>query len=273
MENAKKIADEVAAGKANINMAVMQFMNNPKVMEFVRQKDLQQFLESIDDEDPFEVREMPAIQGVKQYLLLDKNTKLPFGEEGLTAQQAQDQITTNLVLEQLQIYGDKFPWTRPMIEEGMQRANKSSCKSCEHKRLVQEVAIAVKEKIDSFTPVAGQTLPDGTRVERRTGDNELVDEYKKNNPRDDEQWGAREPCPMCTLKHLGQAIVLFNESLTGYPTHRWIAVGHMAEAEAEAPSQDMANRIRAQRIIAMDEPDFIPHLTDLLAELDAIVRG
>ena len=89
---------------------------------------------------------------------------------------------------------------------------------------------------------------------------------------DDEMWGAREPCPLCTLKHLGQAIVLFTEALTGYPVHRWIAVGHMAEAEAEAPSHELANRIRAQRIMAMDDMEYIPYLTDLMVELDEIVR-
>jgi len=36
------------------------------------------------------------------------------------------------------------------------------------------------------------------------------------------------------LKHLAQACVLFQEALQGYPAHRWLAIGHMAEAEAES---------------------------------------
>lgn len=86
-------------------------------------------------------------------------------------------------------------------------------------------------------------------------------------------WGSREPCPMCTLKHLSQAIVLMNESVTGYPTHRWYAVGHIAEAEAESPTLELANRIRMIRLNVMDDLEFIPDFTEIITELDALVRG
>ena len=60
---------------------------------------------------------------------------------------------------------------------------------------------------------------------------------------------ARKPCANCARKHLGQAIVLLQESIHGYPEHRWIAAGHIAEAEAEIEGiwQDMASEFRKVR--------------------------
>ncbi len=43
----------------------------------------------------------------------------------------------------------------------------------------------------------------------------------------------RPSCLFCATKHLSQALILLNESLQGYPTHRWLAYGHMAEASDE----------------------------------------
>ena len=59
----------------------------------------------------------------------------------------------------------------------------------------------------------------------------------------------RPACPKCVLKHLSQACVLFQESLQGYPAHRWLAIGHMAEAEAEAQetSSAFADLLREER--------------------------
>jgi hypothetical protein len=43
----------------------------------------------------------------------------------------------------------------------------------------------------------------------------------------------RETCLDCCRKHLGAAMVLMDEARLGYPLHRWLAVGHMVEAESE----------------------------------------
>jgi len=246
------IVDEVTAGKALITWAVYQFADDPKLNKLDDGGDLaglQEFFDSIDDSDPYGVRELPAVAGVKQYIVMAKENALPFTEEGLTKKQGEDEMARAMAREQLMIYAEKYPWTEPMIKGGLEKAERASCHSCVEKRLVQQVAQAVKDRLD----------------DQGSGD---VPESE-----DVEMWGSREPCPLCTLKHLGQAIVLFQESLTGYPIHRWIAVGHMAEAEAEAPSHEMANRIRAQRLEAMDDLEYIPYLTDILTQVDAIVRS
>jgi hypothetical protein len=60
----------------------------------------------------------------------------------------------------------------------------------------------------------------------------------------------RESCSNCAKKHLTQAIILLSESKKGYPKHRALALGHMAEAEDELIKEypKQANKIRASRV-------------------------
>jgi hypothetical protein len=80
----------------------------------------------------------------------------------------------------------------------------------------------------------------------------------------------RKPCPNCTRKHLAQAVVLLQEAKQGYPNHLWLAVGHMAEAEAEIEGmfQDVACAIRAARKVA-EAGGEVP---DLMAIVEDITR-
>ena len=78
----------------------------------------------------------------------------------------------------------------------------------------------------------------------------------------------RESCLFCVSKHISQAIVLMQEAYAGYPLHRWLAVGHLAEAEAESQDEfpDLAIVIRETRCVLMcQEPsDCAKSLMDLL---------
>lgn len=81
----------------------------------------------------------------------------------------------------------------------------------------------------------------------------------------------RPPCAACVLKHLGQACVLFQESLQGYPVHRWIAMAHLAEAEAESQgiSSQFARMLRNERKAAEDNVDYVPDCVSLMDDLAA----
>lgn len=59
----------------------------------------------------------------------------------------------------------------------------------------------------------------------------------------------RPSCQDCARKHLAQASVLMGEAHMGYPEHRWLAIGHLAEAAEELLQSwpDMANQVRAHR--------------------------
>ena len=78
-----------------------------------------------------------------------------------------------------------------------------------------------------------------------------------------------KPCLACCLKHLGQAAVLVDEALNGYPLHWHLAVGHMAEAESEVLGghQDLAAAIRLVRkeVQGRSRPDFL-HLFNLVEQ-------
>lgn len=68
---------------------------------------------------------------------------------------------------------------------------------------------------------------------------------------------SRKTCLSCTLKHLGQAVVLLGEAEKGYPMHKYIAIGHMAEAEDECVEKypELANEIRAVRLLTDEGKD------------------
>jgi len=61
--------------------------------------------------------------------------------------------------------------------------------------------------------------------------------------------GLRESCLMCYRKHIGQARALIDESKLGYPSHIYLALGHMAEAEAESIKDypELARKTREYR--------------------------
>lgn len=84
--------------------------------------------------------------------------------------------------------------------------------------------------------------------------------------------GWRPSCPDCVLKHLGQALILFQESESSedYRIHRWIAVGHMAEAESELLSSfpEDARRLRKTRLAIMEDEDYKPDLTELMTQVE-----
>ncbi len=64
---------------------------------------------------------------------------------------------------------------------------------------------------------------------------------------------SRKSCMDCVRKHLAQAQVLLDEAHLGYPHHRWLAVGHLAEAESECldEHEEFARKIRSCRLDVM----------------------
>lgn len=73
---------------------------------------------------------------------------------------------------------------------------------------------------------------------------------------------TREHCLKCVKKHIGQALVLMTEVQLGYSSHRWIAVGHLSEAEAESVDRfpHIARVIRTRKkLIELGEfPKLLP---------------
>lgn len=81
----------------------------------------------------------------------------------------------------------------------------------------------------------------------------------------------RESCLDCARKHIAQAIILLTESKLGHPEHKWLAVGHLAEAEAESVQKfpEFANKIRNFRLAIIDD-DYTLNLSSLILEATEI---
>lgn len=79
----------------------------------------------------------------------------------------------------------------------------------------------------------------------------------------------RPDCADCVRKHLGQAAALIQESIQGYPDHIWLAIGHIAEAEAESQGRwpDFAERLREERKKLESEDGYSPDMVALIHEV------
>ena len=80
----------------------------------------------------------------------------------------------------------------------------------------------------------------------------------------------RPSCLFCVSKHLASAQILLDEAELGYPEHRWLAVGHLQEAESESLADYplFSQKIRCLRIILMGQvcetTDSTPSIIELL---------
>lgn len=80
-----------------------------------------------------------------------------------------------------------------------------------------------------------------------------------------------EDCLFCASKHLSQAYITAVEALQGYTMHRWLAVGHLAEAERETINEfksfsDKIRDLRARMMGQNDEGWTLQDITALLME-------
>lgn len=84
----------------------------------------------------------------------------------------------------------------------------------------------------------------------------------------------RKECFYCTRKHLAQAEVLMTEAKLGYPMHMYLAIGHLAEAEAEILAEDeaLAKYIRSKRKAYEEGSDIDTlELIEMVCELESSV--
>ena len=85
----------------------------------------------------------------------------------------------------------------------------------------------------------------------------------------------RTSCLDCARKHIGQAAVLIDESVLGYPTHRWRAIGHLAEAESELTRDylHMAMEVREHRIAYIGDERYDVPIDTLITKLTELDSG
>lgn len=81
----------------------------------------------------------------------------------------------------------------------------------------------------------------------------------------------RPSCLNCSRKHLAQALVLLHESKKGYPTHFWLAQGHIAEAEDELlrDHPELAEIVRNERKLLEEDSSYEIPIMDLIDRVTA----
>ncbi len=79
----------------------------------------------------------------------------------------------------------------------------------------------------------------------------------------------RPSCLDCARKHLAQASILMVEAKLGYPEHKWLAIGHMAEAETELLQKYRGHSltIREHRKAYEEDMDYIVPILSLIKGL------
>lgn len=80
----------------------------------------------------------------------------------------------------------------------------------------------------------------------------------------------RPSCLNCARKHCAQALILLTECKLGYGgLWFWLAIGHMAEAEAELLREypDEAQLIRTKRKVLEDDDSYDPKLDKTIERL------
>lgn len=85
--------------------------------------------------------------------------------------------------------------------------------------------------------------------------------------------GVRPSCLDCCRKHLGQAVILLQESeFAEYGHHFWLGIGHLAEAESESLSSypGFAKQLRDIRLAMMADRDYLPSIVELFDDLDIL---
>ena len=140
-------------------------------------------------------------------------------------------------------YLTMYPEIAAEWAEAKKKIEDASCTKCERNRLERALKRRIRA-IETERGIPGPSKPDNPPLAAG---------------------GPRPDCLDCVRKHVGQAIVELNESLQGYPQHRWLAVAQLAEAadEAVAAYPDLAAKLRARRLLIMEREGDYPNLMDL----------
>lgn len=123
-----------------------------------------------------------------------------------------------------------------------------TCPVCKYKRYRQAIhRLAVHYKLPFQRPQAAITDPVSyppTKGDIASTVTTLLDHmYEAPMP-------ERKPCIDCVEKHVAQAYILAQESEMGYPEHRILMCGHLAEAIDEAPKDLLELKYTLQTCLA-----------------------
>jgi len=71
---------------------------------------------------------------------------------------------------------------------------------------------------------------------------------------------------------LAQALILLEESRHGHPTHKWLAIGHLAEAASEIESYDVTIYGMIREARKNVEEHGVCDIMEILEALEAVTK-
>jgi hypothetical protein len=282
-ETVKKLIDGLKNGTAKVNLNLNEFIGkDPKVDSLMSGKTtLPEFIQSIDDNDPFKVEEVRD----NEFMVTTKKFKV----------HPMMRLPTNIATtfwDNVNTFKQVYPELAAKVDEVYREINTASCSSCVKNQktnsLISEVLFYDNKTRDltPLIPILGNKFIEAIKEEpvrprpatppvASTPATNLRQYHGVNKNRTVPSGGVSRPsCLNCVRKHLGQAIVLLGEAQQGYPNHKWLAVGHMAEAAEECLEfPEIANLLRAERLNIMDNPEYTPNLMPFFDMIEAVEKG
>ena len=257
---------------------------DPRVVELREKKiDIEKFIMGLKPEDHFFVRDGILDEWPGERFDRELNTLVGYIRSGFESSLG---IPAEVLIDHLPDMEKVFPGITPIAAPIREQVAKENCRGCALRNKVGPVYafLATKKEpltpeqvepirtfipADAFTYITTRTLDYKTMAASRiprvilTGPPppppaqpaNPVQAPRTENP--DNQ--LRPGCTDCVRKHLAQAVILLNEVMTGYSedphVHRWLALGHLAEAADEAlkDNPQLADQIRKIRLDLMNE--------------------
>jgi hypothetical protein len=164
-----------------------------------------------------------------------------------------------------------FPEVKKELENAQAKIGQPGCSDCgknaAKRALIKRMAEVYREDKDKERDVMSLEYI-FNQMEMATILGEVLVQPVKGNI----MKGPRPSCTDCARKHLAQAIVLLGEAHLGYPEHRWLAIGHLAEASEEtiADYKEVAEDIRTERLKLMANSNYKPLLMELIERITDI---
>lgn len=277
--NKREIAELARKGEVAMGMYLQEFNDDPKVKKLNSGEiNIPQFIEQIEDSDPYKLEEL--YEG--KYQIINEKVMIPL--QGRIPPDKVKDIDKHYK-EILNIYPELnmyLEYSSSKVKEGCSSCNKNGFLFNAINMMVQLGGVG--RNLSGFDKIFGRIFTEKLS-EKETEKQfditkhtkmliEMSEKQDKSEPtatttdlapQPFKGKGGKQSCKNCVLKHLSQALINHQESINGYPLHKWVAVGHLAEAESESIDSfaEFTKQIRKNRIDYM-ESDIAPNFMELI---------
>ena len=258
---------------------------DPRVAELREKKiDIEKFMMGLKPEDRFFIRDGFLDEWDQKRYDAEVNKIVGYIRSGFERSLG---IPAEALVDHVEEMEQVFPGLKTVLGPIKEQVDKEKCRGCALKNKMGPVydfisarkAVLAPEKLEpirTFIPLDAFNYITGAAMDYAVMARAKIPRVILSGPpappkpaQQAQQLGAprtenpdnqlRPGCTDCVRKHLAQAVILLNEVMTGYSedphVHRWLALGHLAEAADEALKDhpQLAEQIRKIRLDLMNE--------------------